>query len=68
MELVKLLKEPWIKSLASGTIPNMLKTAVINPIYMGGSRGLPKQYRPVALTSHIVKICEPVVRSIKKNF
>ena len=47
----------------SGTIPLLLKTANIVPIHKGGSRGLPKQYRPVALTSHVIKVFEKVVRN-----
>ena len=45
-----------------GVIPveNLLVT--ICPIHKGGSRSLPKQYRPVALTSHLIKVFERVVR------
>ena len=35
---------------------------LISPVHKGGSRGLPANYRPVALTSHIVKMFERVVR------
>ena len=35
---------------------------IICPVHKGGSRGIPKNYRPVALTSHIVKVFERVVR------
>ena len=52
----------WRKSLNQGTIPTLLKTGNIVPIHKGGSRGLPKQYRPVALTSHLIKIFEKVLR------
>lgn len=45
-----------------GQIPDILKTANIVPIHKGGSRGLPKNYRPIALTSHLVKVFEKVVR------
>ena len=37
---------------------------LISPVHKGGSRGLPKNYRPVALTSHIVKVFERVVRRV----
>ncbi|XP_076067684.1 uncharacterized protein LOC143040475 [Oratosquilla oratoria] len=33
-----------------------------SPIYKGGDRTLPKNYRPVGLTSHIVKVMERCVR------
>ena len=39
--------------MSQGTIP---------PVHKGGSRGVPANYRPVALTSHIVKMFERVVR------
>ena len=48
-------------SLNSATIPKMLKTAVITPIYKGGSRAEASNYRPVALTSHVIKILEKLI-------
>ncbi|XP_076028798.1 uncharacterized protein LOC143017792 [Oratosquilla oratoria] len=42
-------------------IPGLLKQAIISPIYKGGDRTLPKNYRPVALTSHIIKVTEKCV-------
>ena len=63
----KVLSKPlyliWKKSLSTGEIPNILKTANIVPIHKGGSRGEAKNYRPVALTSHIIKIFEKVLRN-----
>merc|ERR1711888_508941 len=53
----------WRKSLSTGKIPSILKTANIVPIHKGGSKGEAKNYRPVALTSHIVKIFEKVLRN-----
>lgn len=52
----------WRRSLDTGEIPQMLKTANIVPIHKGGSRGSPANYRPVALTSHLIKIFEKVLR------
>ena len=43
-------------SLKTGKIPIDLKQAIIIPIYKGGPRNLPQNYRPVALTSHLIKI------------
>ena len=53
----------WKKSLSTGEIPDLLKTANIVPIHKGGSRGEAKNYRPVALTSHIIKVFEKVLRN-----
>ena len=49
-------------SLDSGCIPQELLLVLICPIHKGGSRSVPKNYRPVALTSHLIKVFERVVR------
>jgi hypothetical protein len=61
-ELSKPLFILWRASLDQGSIPSDLLLVLITPVHNGGSRGLPKNYRPVALTSHIVKVFERVVR------
>lgn len=53
----------WRRSLDTGTIPDLLKTANIVPIHKGGNRGTPKNYRPVALTSHLIKVFEKIIRN-----
>ena len=52
----------WRASLDQGCIPADLLLVLISPVHKGGSRGIPKNYRPVALTSHIVNVFERVVR------
>jgi hypothetical protein len=52
----------WRASMDQGIIPPDLLLVLISPVHKGGSRGLPANYRPVALTSHIVKMFERVVR------
>ena len=52
----------WRASLDSGCIPPELLLVLICPIHKGGSRSVPKNYRPVALTSHLIKVFERVVR------
>ena len=61
-ELCKPLFILWRASLDHGCIPSDLLLVLISPVHKGGSRGLPKNYRPVALTSHIVKVFEHVIR------
>ena len=60
------LKHPlyfiWRASLDQGVIPPDLLLVLISPVHKGGSRSLPSNYRPVALTSHIMKMFERVVR------
>ena len=48
-------------SLKTGEIPTDLKLAIIIPIYKGNLRNLHKNYRPVALTSHLIKILEEII-------
>ena len=54
-------------SLKTGEIPTDLKRAIITPIYKGGSRNLPKNYRPVALRSHLIKILKKISTNSKKR-
>ena len=50
------------KSMNEGTIPALLKKATIVPIYKGGNNSAACNYRPVSLTSNIMKIFERVIR------
>merc|ERR1712002_895432 len=43
-------------------IPDILKLAYVTPIYKGGSKLNPENYRPVSLTSHIMKVFERVIK------
>ena len=67
-ECSKELKIPlwilWKESLKQGVIPPDLLLVLICPVHKGGSRAEPAQYRPVALTSHIVKVFERVIRRV----
>ena len=58
----------WRRSLDTGEIPEITKLSVITPIYKSGDKQLPKNYRPVALTSHLIKTFEKVVRSALLSF
>ena len=46
------------KSLDEGKIPEILKLA----IYKGGSKQQPENYRPISLTSQVMKVFERVVK------
>lgn len=50
------------KSLDEGIIPDVHKLANITPIHKGGAKTKPEQYRPVSLTSHVIKIFERVLK------
>ena len=51
----------WRQSLTEGVIPPSCKEALIVPIHKGKSKAVPKNYRPVALTSQLSKVFEKVV-------
>ena len=57
----------WQASLEQGVIPEELLLVHICPHHKGGSRADPAQFRPVALTSHLIKIFERVVRKVVVN-
>lgn len=59
--LVLPLSMLWSKSLVSGVVPTKLKCGTIVPIYKGGDRSQAKNYRPITLTSHLIKVFERVV-------
>ena len=58
----------WKVSLQNTTIPDKLKFNIIPPIHKGGSKSNPANYRPVALTSHIIKIFKKVIRNKLASF
>ena len=54
----------WETSFRDGVIPAVYKEQYITPIFKKGNKTDPGNYRPVSLTSHVIKIFE---RVIKKN-
>ena len=66
--LAKPLYILWRRCLDIGKVPSLLKKAVITPIYKGKGKSCPANYRPVALTSHLIKIIEKVIRKNIVNF
>ena len=45
----------WDKSFSAGLIPAKLKEQFITPIFKKGNKTDPGNYRPISLTSHIIK-------------
>ena len=57
------------KSLDNGKLPLDWKVENVVPIYKGkGSREEPGNYRPVGLTSHVVKTMEQIIRARLSEF
>ena len=71
-ECKKELKLPlyylWRESFNQGVIPPDLLLVQVCPIHKGGSKADPGQYRPVALTSHLIKVFERVIRRALVDF
>ena len=58
----------WNKFMEVGEIPRVYKKCTISPIYKGRNRTLPRNYRPVTLTSHIIKLFEKFIVKYIVNF
>ena len=52
----------WNACMINSHIPETLKLSIITPLHKGGSKSEAANYRPVALTSHIIKIYEKAIR------
>jgi len=61
-ELMPLLITTFTHSISCGFIPTFLKRAAITPVFKSGDKALPKNYRPISLTSIIIKILERIIR------
>ena len=54
-------------SIASGKLPMEWKTAHVVPVYKKGDRSTLTNYRPIALTSIVVKMLESLVCDKLRN-
>ena len=62
VNIARMLMIIYKSSYEKGDIPDILKLALVSPIHKGGSRSNPAQYRPISLTSHIIKVFERMIR------
>ena len=58
----------WNESFRNGTVPEFYKQTFVSPLFKKGDRAKAANYRPVALTSHVVKIYERVLRKAMVEF
>lgn len=52
----------WSSSFETGIVPDFYKFSNVAPLYKKGSHTSPENYRPISLTSHIIKIFERILR------
>ena len=50
------------KSLETGILPDDWKSTQVTPIFKKGSHHLPDNYRPISLTSSIVRLMESIIK------
>ncbi len=55
-------------SLRTGTLPDDWKKANITPIHKKGDKHTPKNYRPISLTSLVVKVLEHILHNSIMDF
>ena len=62
------IKLIWERSLESCKVPSHYKFQQITPIHKKESKAYPCNYRPISLTSHVIKIFERVIRKHLVDF
>ena len=58
----------YTRSLSGGVLPAEWKQAHVVPIFKKGQRNKASNYRPISLTSIVVKVLESIIRSELVNF
>jgi hypothetical protein len=58
----------WQLSLETSDIAEMFRSQSIIPIFKKGSKAVAANYRPVSLTSHLIKLCERIMRNQMVSF
>ena len=61
--MVEALLDIFTISMDSASVDESMKSAFITPIWKGGDKTAPSSYRPVALTTHLSKLMERLVRA-----
>ena len=58
----------FAKSFSENNIAQCLKSAAIAPVYKGGGASIPSNYRPISLTSIMMKILERIIAFMTKRY
>lgn len=53
----------WKSSFETGLIPGTLKIQFVTPVFKKGDQTDAANYRPISITSHVIKIFERVIRN-----
>ena len=61
--LAPVITQLWRASLDSGNIASKFKSQSVIPLFKKGKRSIAANYRPVSLTSHLIKMFERVIRA-----
>ena len=67
-ELVLPLKLLFNRSLQEGLVPSLWKCANVTPIFKKGSKSEASNYRPISLTSVVIKIFERILKDKITSF
>ena len=66
--LAPVITQLWRASLDNGNIAEKFKSQSVIPLFKKGKRSVAANYRPVSLTSHLIKLFERVVRAKLVDF
>ena len=66
--LAEFLAKFMNQSMTEADVPLLLRLMMISPIYKGKDKSMAVNYRPVALTLHIIKLMERCVRKVMVYF
>ena len=58
----------WSESMSAGIVPNFYKMGYVSPLFKKGNKCEAGNYRPVTLTSHVIKVYERVLRKHMVDF
>ena len=68
LTVAKFLADLMTKSFQNNEIPDIFKLGIVIPIFKGGDKLEAKNYRPVSLTSHIIKLMERIIKTEIMNY